>query len=141
MLPNNGIIQKRRWTHSICRLASGLRRLAHSPAYAPCLPFFVRGAAAVMDVVVSDMLFILAQAWQHGWRAFSVVGKPAFESLSLNWHNLLVRSQRFLGVELVLQHGQVGLRRIATRASTLNDALAQGGDGHRKIENMKFDAT
>lgn len=72
-------------------IGSGLRRLAHSPADAPCLPFFVRGAATAMDVVVGDVLFILAHAWQHDWRAFSVAGKPAFESLSLNWHNLLVR--------------------------------------------------
>ena len=40
----------------------------------------------------------------------------------------------------MLQHGEIGFGGIAAGTRAMDDALAQGGDGNREIEDVEFDA-
>jgi len=50
---------------------------------------------------------------------------------------LLVGSERLFGLELMLQHGEIGFRGVGACARSLDDALAQGGDGDGEIEDAE----
>lgn len=63
---------------------------------------------------------------------------PAFELL-VDADNVrsLVCGERFLGVDLLLQDGEIGVRGVPGFVSALDDPFAQDTHGNLKIENMK----